>query len=104
MFQKGQSGNPAGRKKGSKNIKTQQIREAYQKLTEDNLDSMSEWLNQIAQDDPAKAMQLMLNLSEFIIPKLARTEMTGNDGEDLFSNIKFQFGPDVGDTENRIEE
>ena len=104
MFKPGKSGNPNGRPKGSKNIKTEQIRTAYQKLTEENLDNMTQWLNQIAAENPEKAMQLMINLSEFVIPKLARTEVTGNDGEDLFKNIKFEFGPDINDTENRIEE
>ena len=96
--------NRNGRKKGSQNRATKQIREAYQKLTEDNLDNMSTWLSQIAGDDPAKAMDLMLRLSEYIIPKLARQEVTGNNGEDLFKNVKFQFGPDVNDTEGRENE
>ena len=96
--------NRSGRKPGTLNKNTKQIREAYQKLTEDNLDNMSLWLTQIAADDPAKAMDLMLRLSEYIIPKLARTEVTGNDGDDLFKNIKFQFGPDVNDTDNRVNE
>ena len=96
--------NRAGRKKGTKNKNTKLIREAYQKLTEDNLDNMNRWLMQTAQEDPAKAMDLMLKLSEYIIPKLARQEITGQDGEDLFKDIKFQFGPDVNDDVNRIEE
>ena len=89
--------NRNGRPKGSKNKATKHIREAYQKLTEDNLDNMSLWLAQIAADDPAKAMDTMIRLSEYILPKLARTELTGNDGDDLFKNIKFEFGPDVND-------
>jgi hypothetical protein len=96
--------NRAGRKPGTPNRATKQIREAYQKLTEDNLDNMSIWLSQIAGEDPAKAMDLMLRLSEYIIPKLARQEVTGQDGKDLFQNIKFQFGPDINDTDNRIDE
>jgi len=103
-FKPGQSGNPEGRKPGSKNKATKEIREAYQKLTEDNLENMSIWLSQIAGDDPAKAMDLMLRLSEYIIPKLARQEMVGNDGEDLFKNVKFQFGPDINNDQDRIEE
>lgn len=103
MFQPGESGNPNGRPKGAKNKKTEAIREAYQKLTEDNLENMTRWLSQIAADDPAKAMDMMLRLSEYIIPKLARTELTGNDGDDLFKNIKFEFGPDINSDE-RIDE
>ena len=101
MFKPGQSGNPNGRPKGTKNKATKHIREAYQKLTEDNLENMTLWLQRIAAEDPAKAMDTMIRLSEYILPKLARTELTGNDGDDLFKNIKFEFGPDVNDEDNR---
>jgi hypothetical protein len=103
-FKPGQSGNPEGRPKGTKNKNTKIVRQAFQQLTENNLENMSIWLSQVASEDPAKAMDLMLRLSEYIIPKLARTEVTGNDGEDLFKNIKFQFGPDINDTVNRVDE
>ena len=93
--------NREGRKKGSPNKTTKQVREAYQRLTEANLDNMSIWLSQIASEDPAKAMDLMLRLSEYIIPKLARQEVVGNNGEDLFKNVKFQFGPDINDDQER---
>ena len=96
--------NRAGKKKGTLNKNTKQIREAYQKLTEDNLENMNKWLMQTAQDDPSRALDLMLKLSEYIIPKLARTEVTGNDGEDLFKNVKFSFGPDINDRDNRVNE
>ena len=95
--------NREGRPKGIPNKTTKQIREAYQKLTEDNLDRMSLWITQVASEDPAKALDIMIRLSEYIIPKLARTEVTGNDGEDLFKNIKFQFGPDINDSKQREE-
>ena len=87
--------NRNGRPKGSKNKNTSLIRIAYQKLTEDNLEAMSEWISRVAEEDPAKAFDLMIKLSEFIIPKLARTELTGQDGDDLFKNLRFEFGPSV---------
>jgi hypothetical protein len=103
MFKPGESGNPNGRKKGTPNKTTKEIREAYQKLTEDNLDNMSIWLSQVAGEDPAKALDLMLRLSEYIIPKLGRQEITGSEGEDLFKNLKFNFGPDINSQE-RLED
>jgi hypothetical protein len=103
-FQPGQSGNPNGRPKGAPNKVTMEIRTAYQNLVEMNLENMTTWLNQIAANDPHKAMETMLKLSEFIIPKLARQELVGNDGEDLFKNVQFKFGPDINDKENRIDE
>lgn len=96
--------NRNGRPKGSRNKTTNAIREAYQNLVEMNLENMSEWITQIAADDPNKAMDTMIKLSEYIIPKLARQELTGNDGQDLFKNVKFEFGPDVNDEENREDE
>ena len=104
MFQPGQSGNPNGRPKGAQNKTTKEIREAYQRLVEGNLDNMSLWLARIASEDEEKAFDLMLKLSEYVIPKLARQEVTGADGEDLFKNVKFEFGPDINDPENRIDE
>ena len=104
MFQPGQSGNPNGRPKGAINKNTREIREAYQKLVENNLENMTLWLTRIASEDEEKAMEIMLKLSEYVIPKLARQEVTGADGEDLFKNVKFEFGPDINDEENRIDE
>ena len=95
--------NPNGRPKGAMNKTTENIRKAYQQLTEDNLDNMTTWLAQIAADDPKQAMEMMIKLSEYVIPKLARTEVTGNDGADLFSNVRFDFGPDVNSDERDQE-
>ncbi len=103
-FKPGESGNPAGKPKGAKNHTTRAIKEAYQKLTEDNLQNMSLWLGQIAADSPEKAMTLMLQLSEYVIPKMSRQEVTGSDGKDLFQNVKFEFGPDINSEEGREQE
>jgi hypothetical protein len=99
----GVSGNPNGRPKGSGNKVTGKIKQAYQLLMEDNLDNMTTWLGQVAADDPKEAMMLMLKLSEYVIPKLARQEVVGADGKDLFDNMKFEFGPDINDESNRVQ-
>lgn len=91
MFEPGQSGNPNGRPKGASNKDTRKIKDAFHMLLENNLDNMTEWLGKIAAKDPVKATELMLRLSEFIVPKLARTEVTGSDGEDLLKNVSFTF-------------
>jgi hypothetical protein len=88
-----------GRPVGVGNKTTTQIQEAYQKLLEDNLDNMTLWLGKIAEKDPARATELMLKLSEYILPKLARQEVVGNDGEDLFKNVSFTFS--TADKENQ---
>lgn len=96
-FKKGVVTNPKGRPKGKPNKTTAEIREAYQKLVEDNLTNMTKWLGEVAQQNPEKAMELMLKLSEYMIPKLARQEVTGADGADLFKNIKFEFGTPINE-------
>jgi hypothetical protein len=46
---------------------------------------MGVWLAEI--DDPAKRLDLYLRALEFHVPKLARQEHTGKDGEDLVLHI-----------------
>ena len=89
--------NRKGRPPGTKNKKTEAIRGAYQNLVEMNLDEMSEWMRTIAATDPKAAMELMIKLSEYVIPKMSRTEITGANGNDLFESLKFEFGPSVSD-------
>jgi len=93
--------NKNGRPPGSPNKQTRDIRQAYQNLVEMNLENMTTWLASVAAEDPEKAMDLMLKLSEYIIPKLARQELVGNDGADLLRNVKFQFGPDINNEDER---
>jgi len=69
-----------GRPKGLPNRSTQIVREAIANLLERNAGNMDRWLNEVAQDDPYKALDLMNKLSEYHIPKLARTEISGIDG------------------------
>ena len=70
-----------GRPKGVPNKSTAIVREAIANLLERNAPNMDRWLNEVAAEDPYKALDLMNKLSEYHIPKLARTEVTGKDGE-----------------------
>ena len=71
----------SGRPKGVPNKSTAIVREAIAALLERNAPNMDRWLNQVAEEDPYKALDLMNKLSEYHIPKLARTEVTGKDGQ-----------------------
>ena len=96
-FKPGESGNPAGRKAGSVNKSTKEIREAYQAFVESNIPEFQTWLQNI--DDPAKRFDIIVKMSEYFVPKLNRTEVTGQDGKDLFANVTFNFTTADGDKE-----
>jgi hypothetical protein len=79
-----------GRPKGLPNRSTQIVREAIANLLERNAGNMDRWLNEVAQDDPYKALDLMNKLSEYHIPKLARTEISGVDGGPQLHQVSWQ--------------
>jgi hypothetical protein len=55
-------------KRGADN-QLREIREVYFNLLEDNSDNIQKWLNEVAEQDPAKALELLLKISSFVIPK-----------------------------------
>lgn len=89
-----------GRVKGVPNKATSTVREAIANLLERNGENMDSWLQMVAYGDealkvkaqPDRALEIMAKLSEYHIPKLARTEVTGNDGGPL--SIKVVSGID----------
>jgi hypothetical protein len=93
--------NRNGRPKGSPNKITEDLREAFALVLENNLPQLEILLARVAADDPKSAMELILKLSNRFLPELSRQELTGNDGSDLFKNVKFQFGPDINSEDER---
>lgn len=76
MFKPGQSGNPNGRPKGGTNASTEKIKLAYTALIEGNLDKIQGWLNATAADDPARALDFLIKLSPFVVPKKSEQDIT----------------------------
>lgn len=64
-----------GRPPGSPNKATREFRETVTRLLESNAENVAKWLEQVAADDPDKALQRLAQLAEFAAPKLSRTEM-----------------------------
>ncbi|MBU6191412.1 MAG: hypothetical protein KGR68_18990 [Betaproteobacteria bacterium] len=79
-FKKGRKPGP-GRPKGLPNKSTANAREAIARLVDGNSERLQEWLDQIAErDGPAAAWKCMMDVIEYHVPKLSRTEHTGADG------------------------
>ena len=102
-FEKGQSGNPEGRKKGSQNKYTKQTKEAFGMLLAGNLNNLSAWLEAVAAEDPKEALKIIMALSERFVPKLSQQALTDADGENLLKGIKFNFGPTLDEPKDDNE-
>jgi hypothetical protein len=71
-----------GSRKGIPNKATAQAREAIARFVDGNADRLQGWLDEIAEEKGAQAaFECFSTLLEYHVPKLARTEMTGADGE-----------------------
>ena len=75
-WEKGKSGNPSGRPKGIVNNSTEKIKTAYAELIEGNLQNIQDWLNVTAERDPARALDFLIKLSPFVIPKKQQADIT----------------------------
>lgn len=73
-FKKGQSGNPSGRKKGSKNMATMEKRGLINYLKEEGADRFLQELNTLEGKEYCKIYK---DVIEIAFPKQARIENTG---------------------------
>lgn len=73
-----------GRKPGVPNKATALAREAIATFVDGNAGRLQGWLDEIAAQEGAKvAFQCFMDVVEYHVPKLARTEHTGKDGGPL---------------------
>lgn len=74
----------AGRPKGVPNKATSDARAAIAAFVDGNVERLNGWLDRIAEDEPKQAFDCFMSVIEYHIPKLARSEHTGKNGEALF--------------------
>lgn len=108
-FEKGNK--KAGSRKGVPNKATADARAAIGLFVDRNVPRLQAWLDAVAsgiegpletaedgtqtktylvEPDPQKAYEMVVAVMEFGLPKLARTEHTGKDGEDL-PPVRIEF-------------
>ena len=71
----------AGRPAGVPNKATAEVKEAIAAFTSANVDKLDMWLNSI--DDPAKRLDLYFKALEYTMPKLARSEVVGDEKQPI---------------------
>jgi hypothetical protein len=73
-----------GRSKGTPNKSTANAREAIALFVEGNIEKLQEWLDDIAETEGSRAAwECFMDTVEYHIPKLQRTELTGENGQRL---------------------
>jgi hypothetical protein len=88
-----------GRQAGTPNKTTTEARKAIALFVDQNAHRLTGWLDQVADGDPvndikpnpAKAFELFQSVVEYHIPKLARSELVGDDENPLNVTTKIEL-------------
>ena len=80
---KGNVTNPLGRPKGVPNKATEAMRNALADFFHRNAGELDSLFQQIKADSPREAFKAVMETAEYVLPKLARNEHTGKDGEPI---------------------
>jgi inorganic triphosphatase YgiF len=82
-----------GRKAGTPNKATTEIKEAFQMLLEDNLPTLQRDISSL---EPKERVKFMLELANFIIPKMKSVDLK----EEKKETILIDFSEDISFEEN----
>ena len=72
-----------GRARGTPNKVSSAKRAAFLATFENLAPELEGWLRTGAAESPLKAADILVRMAEYHLPKLARNEMTGTDGEPI---------------------
>lgn len=72
-----------GSRKGIPNRATTDVRQAFASLLQGKAHELDGWLTKVGRHDPARAIEIVIKLAEYHIPKLSRTEIA-NAGNQPF--------------------
>ena len=79
-------------RKGSPNKATAAAREAIARFVDGNAGRLQGWLDEIAERDGARAAyQCFMDVVEYHVPKLARTEISGDPDNPVKTSLEVTF-------------
>ena len=61
--------------KRGKDVQLKVIRGIFSNILDNNSDKIQGWIDEVAKDDPAKALDIYLKFSAFVIPKMRSIEI-----------------------------
>ena len=83
-----------GRSKGTPNKVASDIREKFNLLIEGQLDNLDGWINEVAKNDPKAALDTIIKLAEFVIPKLSRIQ-TNQEPQEVKQFVVLEYNADA---------
>ena len=86
-----------GRKAGSLNRATKDIRDAFSLLIENNIDTLQEDLNGL---EPKQRVKLLLDMAQFVVPKLRNVDLKTDEKEIVTIDFNESVGWNKTDDEN----
>ncbi len=104
MFNKGESGNPAGRPQGAKDRTQKETKVIFQQIVEGNIENFQSWIDEVAKRNPERAFDMVVKLMEFTLPKLKAVELTGEDGREPFQQIIIVRDQETKDNIEKLSE
>lgn len=82
-----------GRQAGTPNKATGIARQAFANFVDNNAERLQAWLDEIATNEkhgPKVAFDCLMQVAEFHVPKLARTEVVGDDEQPVVHVFKWK--------------
>ena len=80
-----------GRKSGTPNKVTSELREAYTELIQNNIGKIQHLFDKVSETNPTKALELLLKLSEFAIPKLKAIEVSNDSEKPMYTSLDVRI-------------
>jgi hypothetical protein len=86
-----------GRKAGSLNRATKDIRDAFTLLIENNIDTLQKDLDSL---EPKERVKLLLDMAQFVVPKLRSIDLQTDEEEIVTIDFNESVGWNKTDEEN----